>query len=164
MIKPIGNKYVKQYFNFSAKPNLKFMIKDSKDVEGNNFKQEVPYVAETRKINVKLIGILSKESKTLMKIVDYIINNLQYNTDNILLIPAEVALAINDDKSNISKALKRLKELNLIERACEREDLKDTKVDKYLYFVNPNYIFFGDAEQLRRDYNEQYGKYNNDMI
>lgn len=158
MITLIGDKSVKKSFNIRIKPNLNFMLKPCKDIKGNNFVQEIPYIESMRKISLDLIKIQDDEPSYVRKIITYIITHLTYNTDNILLKPSDINEYNGLDKSDISKGLKRLKELKVIERACEREDLKNTKVDKNLYFVNNNMMFFGDVKKLREDWNEQYGE------
>lgn len=158
MITTIGDKNIKKSYNVKVKPNLNFMIKPCKDVKGTTFLQEIPYVKGMRKMHPDCVKIIIEEPAAVGKIINYIYNNLTYNTDNILLIPSTLCTYCNEHKSHISTALKRLKELKVIERACEREDLKNTKVDKNLYFVNNNMMFFGDVKKLREDWNEQYGE------
>ena len=113
------------------------------------------------RVNKTLSTILFKESACVNKIVQYIQLNLKYNTDNIIIKPNELCDLFNEDKSNISKAIKRLKELNIITRAVDIDQFKTGVTNKYLYFVNSNYIFNGNAEELEKDWYEQYGNSNN---
>lgn len=161
MINIIGKNNIKARFNNPNKPNTDFGTKIKRDIKGVEYIDTYKYINNMIRVNKNLSTILFKESACVNKIVQYIQLNLKYNTDNIIIKPNELCALFNEDKSNISKAIKRLKELNIITRAVDIDQFKTGVTNKYLYFVNSNYIFNGNAEELEKDWYEQYGNSDN---
>ncbi len=162
MINIIGKNNIKARFNSPNKPNTNCGTKIKRDIKGVEYIDTYKYINNMIRVNKTLSTILFKESACVNKIVQYIQLNLKYNTDNIIIKPNELCTLFNEDKSNISKAIKRLKELNIITRAIDIDQFKTDVTNKYLYFVNSNYIFNGNAEELEKDWYEQYGNSDNE--
>lgn len=109
-------------------------------------------------IDNSLVTILSEESKYVGIVVRYIVDNIPYNVNHLSLNASVIAKKYEIDKSNISKAIKRLVELNVIGRLCDK--IPNDMLPKNTYVINHNYLYRGSIGKLRKDILEQRNKEN----
>lgn len=102
-----------------------------------------------------VVLIIRKEPMYVALVFNFIANNLIWGTNVIKLEPKEIMSSIDIDKSEVSRAIKRLIELKFIVRANTINKYKE--LNKYLYIVNHNYLFKGNSKNLIKDINEQRG-------
>jgi DNA-binding transcriptional regulator GbsR (MarR family) len=101
-------------------------------------------------IDDSLILKLHSERRYVVLLVNYITNHLVWGHNYISLIPKDIIASTGIDKSDISKAIKRLVELEIIKQASSvKEEYKD--IDKHVYIINHNYIFKGNIKNLIKD-------------
>ena len=109
-------------------------------------------------IDNTLVTILSEESKYVGIVVRYIVDNIPYNVNHITLSSVDIAKIYNVDKGNISRAIKRLNELNVIGRLYDK--IPNPYLPKNTYVINHNYLYRGSIRKLRKDILEQRQKEN----
>lgn len=92
--------------------------------------------------------------------MDNVINKLSrdsidydYSLDFKGLKIKDIATYYNCDKSNISKGIKRLVELDVIGRLYDK--IPNNMLPKNTYIINHNYIYRGSIKKLRKDILEQ---------
>lgn len=127
-------------------------IKDEDD-SGTKYNKTIYYMEDKVLIDNSLVTILSEESKYVGIVVRYIVDNILYNVNHISLNAAVIAREYNSDKSNISKAIKRLAELNVIGRLYDK--IPNNMLPKNTYIINHNYLYRGSIRKLRKDILEQ---------
>ena len=109
-------------------------------------------------IDNTLVTILSEESKYVGIVVRYIVDNIPYNVNHITLSSVDIAKIYNVDKGNISRAIKRLNELDVIGRLYDK--IPNPYLPKNTYVINHNYLYRGSIKKLRKDILEQRQKEN----
>lgn len=151
-----------QYYATSNKTLLKHSIVTDEDVNGNVYKKKITYMENSYTGSLKLLEVMGTENIHVKRLILYIVKHLRYGTNVITLINVDVAKELKEHPTNVSKALKRLKELKVIERVCDVDIYKDIPFSKKLYIVNHEYIFKGNLKHLERDFNKQlkYGSKN----
>lgn len=130
--------------NFPIKVG-KLVITDT-SIDGEEYKKRIMFMRNTVTINPELIAIMLDERKYTNSLIHYIANTMTYGTNYIELVPKVVQANEGTDLGDISKAIKRLKELDVIVQANTIEKYKN--VNKYFYIVNHNYIFKGNIKDL----------------
>lgn len=147
------NKLAKNSIDYDYPLKLKGLrIKDESD-EGKVYDKTIYYMEDKILIDNSLITILSEESKFVGIVVRYIVDNIPYNVNHISLSAATIAKEYSSDKSNISKAIKRLVELDVIGRLYDK--IPNTILPKNTYIINHNYLYRGSIRKLRKDILEQ---------
>ena len=104
-------------------------------------------------IDNSLVTILSEESKYVGIVIRYIVDNIPYNVNHLYLSSSNIAKLYNTDKANISKAIKRLVELDVIGRLYDK--IPNNILPKNTYVINHNYLYRGSIRKLRKDILEQ---------
>lgn len=133
-------------------------IKDEAD-NGNKYDKTIYYMEDKLLIDNSLVTILSEESKYVGQVIRYIADNIAYGINHITLNSTEIAKLNNTDKSNISKAIKRLVSLNVIGKLCDK--IPNNMLPKNTYIINHNYLYRGSIKRLRKDILEQRNNLNN---
>ena len=103
-------------------------------------------------IDNNLILTLHSEKKYVVLLVDYIVRNLVWGHNYVTLVPEDIVKTAHGSisRGDVSKAIKRCIELNIIVRTNEdREEYKN--LNKYIYTVNHNYIFKGNTKNYLKD-------------
>ena len=153
----IGNKVVNYGYlknTFTTKINLQTVVTDIDD-DGDEYRKTVKYMPNKCLIDNALFNILRKEPYYVSRVVSYIINNLVYGTNTLELKGTLIAEIEHLDNSDVSKALTRLQELEIIKAVADIDYYKDKKVSKKLYTINHNYIFKGNFMKLKKEFKEQ---------
>lgn len=121
-----------------------------RDIEDNTYRKEIRFMTDKSIIDDSLILKLHSERRYVVLLVNYITNHLVWGHNYISLIPKDIIASTGIDKSDISKAIKRLVELEIIKQASSvKEEYKD--IDKHIYIINHNYIFKGNIKNLIKD-------------
>lgn len=136
-------------------------IKDEDD-SGTKYNKTIYYMEDKLLIDNSLVTILSEESKYVGIVVRYIADNIPYGVNHITLPPTEIAKINNIDKGNISRAIKRLVELNVIGRLYDK--IPNDILPRNTYVINHNYLYRGSIRKLRKDILEQRNNLNNESI
>lgn len=127
-------------------------IKDEDD-SGTKYNKTIYYMEDKVLIDNSLITILSEESKYVGMVVRYIADNIHYNVNHLSLNATIIAKQNDTDKSNISKAIKRLVELDVIGKLYDK--IPNNMLPKNTYVINHNYFYRGSIRKLRKDILEQ---------
>lgn len=122
-------------------------IKDEDD-SGAKYNKTIYYMEDKILIDNKLITILSEESKSVGIVVRYIADNIPYNVNHLSLNAAIIAKENNADKSNISKAIRRLVELDVIGRLYDK--IPNDMLPRNTYIINHNYFIEVVLENLEK--------------
>lgn len=125
------------------------IIEDS-SIDGKKYRKQIAYMNNSVRIGNKLYDVLINESKSVIKIITYIMNNLGYNENIIELSPIKLSTRIKLSTSNISTAINRCIKLNIIKRLSDIEGFENAS--KKFYTVNHNYIFNGSIQELDNAY------------
>ena len=121
-----------------------------RDIEDNAYRKEIRFMTDKSIIDDSLILKLHGERRYVVLLVDYITNHLVWGHNYISLIPKDIISSTGIDKSDVSKAIKRLVELEIIKQASSvKEEYK--YIDKHVYIINHNYIFKGNIKNLISD-------------
>ena len=147
----ISNNYLDG--NFSINFGKKTII--DKDIDDNEYHKLIRYMTNKSVTDNSVVLIIRKEPMYVALVFDFIANNLIWGTNVIKLEPKEIMSSVNIDKSEVSRAIKRLIELKFIVSANTIDKYKE--LNKYLYIVNHNYLFKGNSKNLIKDINEQRG-------
>lgn len=127
-------------------------IKDKAD-DGTEYNKTIYYMEHKAIIDDALLEIMDKENTYVRKVVRYIAKNIPYGVNHISLSNKDIAEYYNCDKSNISKGIKRLVELDVIGRLYDK--IPNNMLPKNTYIINHNYIYRGSIKKLRKDILEQ---------
>lgn len=98
-------------------------------------------------IDSSIILTIHREPRYVARLLDYIINSLGWNCTSLILEPKVVAEKSKVDRADVSRGMRRLKELNLIRK-------RNTVASDYFYMVNYDYIFKGDSRVLSNKFNK----------
>jgi hypothetical protein len=159
MIDKVINKLAKDSIDYNYSLSVKgIKIKDEDD-SGNKYNKTIYYMEDKVLIDNSLVTILSEESKYVGIVIRYIVDNIPYNVNHLSLSSSNIAKLYNTDKANISKAIKRLVELDVIGRLYDK--IPNNILPKNTYVINHNYLYRGSIRKLRKDILEQRQKENN---
>ena len=151
MVKPID--YLKNRYSIASIRGIKITDEDD---DGNKYKKTIRYMENKVLIDFSLTSIIHSERNYVVKVLDYIIRNLVWGTNVIILKGVDIAKETNLDVTDVSKGISRLKELNVIERVRDIPEYKnDDSINKKLYTVNHNLVFKGNIKNLKRDFDNQ---------
>lgn len=139
--------------NFSISFGKRTII--DKDIDDNEYHKLIRYMTNKSVTDNSVVLIIRKEPMYVALVFDFIANNLIWGTNVIKLEPKEIMSSVDIDKSEVSRAIKRLIELKFIVRVNTINKYKE--LNKYLYIVNHNYLFKGNSKNLIKDINEQRG-------
>mgnify|MGYP001001250328 FL=1 len=154
----ILNKVAKDSIDYGYNLNIRGLkIKDEAD-NGDKYSKIIYYMEDKILIDNTLVTILSEESKYVGIVVRYIVDNIPYNVNHITLSSVDIAKIYNVDKGNISRAIKRLNELDVIGRLYDK--IPNPYLPKNIYVINHNYLYRGSIRKLRKDILEQRQKEN----
>ena len=154
----ILNKVAKDSIDYGYNLNIRGLkIKDEAD-NGDKYSKTIYYMEDKILIDNTLVTILSEESKYVGIVVRYIVDNIPYNVNHITLSSVDIAKIYNVDKGNISRAIKRLNELNVIGRLYDK--IPNPYLPKNTYVIKHNYLYRGSIRKLRKDILEQRQKEN----
>ena len=102
-------------------------------------------------IDSSILLTLHREPRYVVRLISYIIDKLGQNETITTIKPNVVALESKIDRGDISRGIRRLKELNII------RELDTTGID-YRYIINSDYIFKGDSNFLKFKLNDNESK------
>lgn len=152
------NKLAKDSIDYDYPLSVKGLKIKDEDDSGTKYNKTIYYMEDKVLIYNSLVTILSEESKYVGIVVRYIVDNIPYNVNHLSLNASVIAKKYEIDKSNISKAIKRLVELNVIGRLCDK--IPNDMLPKNTYVINHNYLYRGSIGKLRKDILEQRNKEN----
>lgn len=158
MIDKVINKLSKDSIDYGYPLSVRGLKIKDEDDSGTRYNKTIYYMEDKVLIDNSLITILSEESKYVGIVVRYIVDNIPYNVNHITLNTTVIAKHNNVDKGNISKAVKRLVELDVIGRLYDR--IANNILPKNTYVINHNYLYKGSIKKLRKDILEQRQKEN----
>ena len=153
------------YFGFAfciSEFDLKYKIGEHIGVDDLNreYKLTYKYMENNVSISPDMIMLLHDQPIYVVKIIDYIVKNMPYNTNRIILKNKIISDYANIDECKISKGIRILKELNIIVKAKDLDYYKYENIPNKLYIVNHNYILKGSFNKLIKSINEQKEFYN----
>lgn len=129
---------------------------NDKDDNAVSYKKTISYMNELNKVRKGLILLIHGKSVQVARVIDYIERNLGYNETNIILSPSKIAKFYNDDRSNISKAIKELTEMGIIRKISDC--IPNNVLPKNTYAVNFNYICNGNLHEIKKEILKQRNK------
>lgn len=138
--------------------NIKSKTIDDKSDSGSKYRKTISYMDNTTRISKNLVLLIHDKSKSVARIVDYIINNLGYNETNIILRPSIIANIYKDDIANISRGIKELTKLDIIRKISDI--IPNDILPKNTYAVNFNYICNGNIHEIKQELLKQRNKIN----
>lgn len=111
-------------------------------------------------VDIKLIELLATKdiSNVAKKVIAYILTNIKYGYNHIILENNVIAETINCNPTNVSKALTELKEKHIIAKATDLAIYRNTDMPKKLYILNHNYAIKGNFDNLKKEVDEQESK------
>ena len=154
----ILNKVAKDSIDYGYNLNIRGLKIKDEDDNGDKYSKTIYYMEDKILIDNTLVTILSEESKYVGIVVRYIVDNIPYNVNHITLSSVDISKIYNVDKGNISRAIKRLNELNVIGRLYDK--IPNPYLPKNTYVINHNYLYRGSIRKLRKDILEQRQKEN----
>ena len=149
----IINKLTKDSIDYDYPLCIKGLRIKDEDDSGTKYNKTIYYMEDKVLIDNSLVTILSEESKYVGIVIRYIVDNIPYNINHLSLNASIVAKQYNCDKSHISKAIKRLVDLNVIGRVYDK--IPNDMLPKNTYVINHNYLYRGNIGKLRKDILEQ---------
>lgn len=152
------NKLAKDSIDYDYPLSIKGLKIKDEDDSGTKYNKTIYYIEDKVLIDNSLVTILSEESKYVGIVVRYIVDNIPYNVNHLSLNASIISKKYEIDKSNISKAIKRLVELDVIGRLCDK--IPNNMLPKNTYVINHNYLYRGSIRKLRKDILEQRNKEN----
>ena len=134
---------------------------DRKSITGTTYKSRVCFMKNMPKCSSKVLDICLDEKPYVGKVLRYIFktiihNDTNYGKNGILLDNATVAKNTGVNITNVSKAISRLKELDVIRPIKSIEAFKNRRnISSKVYIINHNVIFNGNIEKLEEDFKHQ---------
>lgn len=129
--------------------HIKYVRLIDEDDEGRQYRKTLKYMENTVTTSTKLMSIIIDEPKYVRAIISYITKHLLYNQTVIELKNKEICDETKLYNPDVTKGIKRLKELDIIRKMKEIEGYEnDNMFSQYDYFVNPEYIFHGSINSL----------------
>ena len=147
----IDKRIILQYLDGGFPIIIKSKTIDDKDVDGMIYKKNIAYLNNTQTITIELLNVLCNENLAVRKLVYYIANNLVYGTNALRLVGKEICESTGLNAVQVSVAIKRLKELNVIKKATDSEIYEGMDIDKKLYIVNHNFLYKGNIKNLKEE-------------
>lgn len=155
------NEVTKHVFNFfydNIDREFGTILKENEDIHGTKFNVIVKFMTNKNRANVdsKVFDLAIEGGKDVRVLIKYIIENLKYNSNVIPLKGVNLSKELNLDTSNISKALKYLRNKQVIIKAKSLDIWKDNlEVDDDLYIVNIDYIYKGNINEIVKQFEKQ---------
>lgn len=152
--------YKLDYIDVGFPLNIDHTIADRKDIIGNKYKSRVYYMRNMPKCSSKVLDICIEEKPYVGKVLRYIFNSMSkdthYGMNGIYLNNSVIAKDTKVDITNVSKAISRLKELDVIRSIKTLDKFKNRRdISSKIYIVNHNIIFNGNIEKLEKDFKHQ---------
>lgn len=147
------NKLAKDSIDYDYPLCIKGLRIKDEDDSGTKYNKTIYYMEDKVLIDNSFVTILSEESKYVGIVIRYIVDNIPYNVNHLSLNASIIAKQYNCDKSHISKAIKRLVDLNVIGRVYDK--IPNDMLPKNTYVINHNYLYRGSIRKLRKDILEQ---------
>lgn len=125
-----------------------------KSNDGKEYFKTISFNSDMSKTKKGLQLILRTKSLAASQVFDYIERNLKYEDIAIELSPTIIAKYYNTNKSNISKGIKELVELDIIRKTKDYADETSMLLVRHPnihYSVNFNYLFNGNLHKLKED-------------
>jgi len=109
-------------------------------------------------VDIKLIQLLATKdiSNTAKKVLAYILTNIKYGYNHIILENKDIAKTVDVNETNVSKGISELKQKNIIVKAKDLDIYKDaTDMPAKLYILNHNYAIKGSFDKLKTEVDKQ---------
>ena len=156
------NEITKHVFNFfydDKERRFGKTVKENEDIHGDKFNVIINFMednVERVNISYSLLDLISEGGKDVKEIIKYIINNLNYNSNVLILKGVTLSNKLNIAPPRISKALKYLKDKEVITKAKSLRIWKDNPdIDDNLYIVNIDYLYKGNINEIVKQFEKQ---------
>lgn len=156
------NEVTKHVFNFfydDKQRRFGKTVKENEDIHGDKFNVIVNFMEDNlERVNIhsRLLDLLVEGGKDVNEIVKYVIDNLNYNSNVLILKGVKLSNELKISAPRISKALKYLKEKEFITKAKSLRIWKDNPdIDDNLYIVNIDYLYKGNINEIVKQFEKQ---------
>lgn len=132
--------------------HIKYVRIIDEDDNGIQYKKTVRYMENTLTTSKKLAALQVDAPKYVRNVINYIINHLTYNVTVLELKNGEISKECNIFPADVTKAIKYLKDNDVIRKIRELDEYKDDNMfTQYEYFINPEYIYCGSINNLTKE-------------